>query len=289
MLDPQTQTPQSRRRRVRASHTKHRMWAETQAWRNPWMFPHVGNAPWWQLEPEHPPGSSGAHSWVDASGESITLYQPDNITAAPSLCGWLYGEGIFASEGDFKANIDDENFSGTGTYVHKANLTSCPQDSFDNVPDEVRCKIAKCLFCIEDWGRWKSRGYTDEDATSVVEARFEDGYMGRSADGWAYIDEDLDDSDPDDFGMNSLGHMFTFGRDGFWKVCMNAPANLRDEISAFAGQHPAVQATSGFEELPSDHSPGACDWQEQYNDDNDKDELMVLIRLLRAVMPFIAT
>ena len=60
----------------------------------------------------------------------------------------------------------------------------------DTELDDLRYRIARSTFCLEDWVRWKNREYSDEDVVSAVEDRFNNGYMGKTLDGWAYFEDD---------------------------------------------------------------------------------------------------
>ena len=91
---------------------------------------------------------------------------------------------------------------------------------WDHQPlDDLRCRIARSLFCLEDWARWRNREYSDEDAVLAVEDRFTYGHMGKtSADGWAYIEADLSEDYEQEYQemkVNRLGHVFTYSRSDF--------------------------------------------------------------------------
>ena len=64
---------------------------------------------------------------------------------------------------------------------------------FPEIPISTHGRLAEFLFCIEDWARWRRRGYDVEEAENTVAARFEYGYMSSSPSGWVYVDDDDDD------------------------------------------------------------------------------------------------
>jgi hypothetical protein len=76
-----------------------------------------------------------------------------------TLCTTLYGDGVSGSS----------QLSYCGNLVPLAHED--PPEAMadvgdggkvkDAVLDELRHDIAKCLFCLEDWARWKGRGYSD--------------------------------------------------------------------------------------------------------------------------------
>ena len=162
----------------------------------------------------------------------------------------------------------------------------------DTELDDLRYRIAKSMFCLEDWVRWKNREYSDEGAASAVEDRFNNGYIGKTQDGWAYIDDDTGDrceKEEQEIKVNGLGHVFTFWRSKFWQHCREAPDDLRKALTAFAVSHPPAQPTSGitlmnFEVAFFTHELAAFSWQEQYSDEDDEDRLTTLLRLLRRLV-----
>ena len=126
----------------------------------------------------------------------------------------------------------------------------------------------------------------------AVEAPFEYGHMGKTSEGWTYIDDDLEETyekNRMEMQMNRLGHAFTYRRQEFWQLCIDAPVCLHKEVTAFAASQPPARPTSeldhsDFEAAFFSHAPAACEWQECYTDQNDDDDLMALIRLLRALV-----
>ena len=68
----------------------------------------------------------------------------------------------------------------------------------DDVVDEIRSYIAKYSFCLEDWARWKKRGYSDEETRLSVESRFEYGYIGWTSNGWGYIEDEVVEENDND-------------------------------------------------------------------------------------------
>jgi len=85
-----------------------------------------------------------------------------------------------------------------------------------------------------------------------------------------------------------LGHMFTFNRQHFWKLLGNIPTELRKELVEFGLTHPPrftdhVIEPSAFEEVYFNHDEAAFCWQEEWSDEHEDDDLLVLIRLLRKV------
>ena len=226
--------------------------------------------------------------------DHIRMVSQELETLKANLCATLYGEGInpgvlhlyFSTfdDGEHKG-MDDED----GMDSHILHNT---EDLRDDHLDEIRRNIAKSLFCLEDWALWKKRGYSDEEASSAVEGRFECGHIGRTPDGWVYIEEDFDAEDETELQnmeMNRLGHMFTFRRAEFWQYCRCAPDDLRRSVTTFAVNHPMVQlapdlAFPDFERAYFDNAVAAFEWQEHYSDSDEADDLVALLQMLRALV-----
>lgn len=209
------------------------------------------------------------------------------------MCEWLYGDGIAAEATSAQSYIDDQHCIDESTNSSEAVSDDASVVNIDIVEndllDDIRYTIAKSLFCLEDFVRWKARDYNDIDALEAVESRFDYGHVRRTPDGWKYIEEDFDEqseADDKELLVNKLGHLFTYRRPEFWQHCPEAPFDLRKDITAFAVSHPACEATSdldppAFEEAFRNHDPSSYSWQGCHNDDHEEDELMTLLRLLR--------
>jgi hypothetical protein len=187
-------------------------------------------------------------------------------------------------DGDHNSRYDDD-----GIDAHPLCNTGELQD--DQL-DEIRRKIAKSLFCLEEWARWKKRGCSDEEASSAVEDRFECGHIGRTPEGWAYIEEDFDDESENELQtmeMNRLRHVLKFRRAEFWQYCRCAPDDLRRSVTTFAVNHPMVQlapdlAFPDFERAYFDNAVADFEWQEHYSDSDEADDLVALLQMLRALV-----
>ena len=98
--------------------------------------------------------------------------------------------------------------------IGEVSLAAAKEDEFqigefrDEALEEIRYKVAKSLFCLEDRSRWKERCYSDEETLVAVKGRFDHGHMGKTSDGWTYSEEYLDechDQEQMDMEMNRLG------------------------------------------------------------------------------------
>ena len=185
----------------------------------------------------------------------------------------LYGDGFslkpLASTSEYMtltASASDE-CTGEGK-DHRGGLDEVRED---DLLTETRWNIANNFFCLEDWARWKARGYSDEDSCAAVESRFEDGYIGWSSDGWAYFENDVDeDSDQElcELEVNWMGHLFIFGRSQFDVILQDAPPSS-DELVAkliqlssqvpLAGEHSSY-TKSAFQHLYLSCSAQAFSW-----------------------------
>jgi hypothetical protein len=298
------------------------MWTESRGILHPWnLFPY-GGTPWWQPEPECPPSYVGGEAGdVEGIGHDASCYsiwdgpvenevdskcvglspKPfDNVVQQMAdlnaeLCIWLYGEGIGASvDHDIVELFDDGLVRNDGlvdAYLD-SKLDGQTDEWYADALDDLRFRVAKSIFCFEDFARWKNRDYNDDDAILAVEERFKYGRMAKTPEGWTYMEDDSSDRDEEDYRemrINRLGHVFTFERKDFWQRCRNAPDELRRALTSFAVQHPPLQNTSDltwkvFEDFFIAHASVAYAWQEHYSDDNDEDSLMTLIGLIRRLV-----
>ena len=156
----------------------------------------------------------------------------------------------------------------------------------------ARRNIERSLFCLQDWARWKDRGCSDDEARPAVESRYENGYIGWTSDGWAYVNDDIsEDSDREsaEVEVDWLGYLF-FGRTLFASALQDAPPSS-DEVVAkliqLASQVPIVAehgayGKSDFERLYLSGSPEAGEWQGRVPD-SEEDHDSLLLSLLRAM------
>ena len=84
-----------------------------------------------------------------------------------------------------------------------------------------------------------------------------------------------------------LGHMFTFARQHFWKLG-DIPKELRKELVEFGLTHPPRFTNhfiepSAFEEVYFKDVEVAHSWQEEWSDEHEDDDLLVLLRFLRKI------
>ena len=80
--------------------------------------------------------------------------------------------------------------------------------------------------------------------------------------------------------------MFTFDQAQFWKQLGGIDRELRKEIVSFGLQHLArstnhVARPSDFEEMYFRDVEAAHLWQEEWSDENDDDEFLALLELIR--------
>ena len=85
-----------------------------------------------------------------------------------------------------------------------------------------------------------------------------------------------------------LGHMFTFDRQHFWKLLGDIPKELRKELVEFGLTHPPRFTNdfierSAFEEVYFKDVEVAHSWQEEWSDEHEDDDLLVLLRFLRKI------
>jgi hypothetical protein len=220
------------------------------------------------------------------SGISSVVRSMDSLQ--DQLCEWLYGDGPCGPDVclsvHHQASHDDVM---TMEKLCENEYNDVPQ-VHDDVLDEIRSNIAKYLFCLEDWARWKKRGYSDEEACLSVESWFEDGYIGRTSNGWGYIeDEVVEENDKDEERVeleeNWMGNLFVYGRAQFITILHAAPASQNEfvvELIRLASQvtpiaeHSAISKPE-FERLYFNHSTKAFEWQEEVPDGDDCDSLLL--------------
>ena len=63
------------------------------------------------------------------------------------------------------SNLLEETSHDSQSRVHASEWDHHP-------PDDLLCRIARSLFCLEGWVRWKTRGYSDIGGDEAVEERF---------------------------------------------------------------------------------------------------------------------
>ena len=156
----------------------------------------------------------------------------------------------------------------------------------DEALENIRYAIAKNLFCLEDWCRWKNREYSDEEAVLAIESWFEDGYIGRTSSGWGYIEDTMEDSSDDgelELEVNWMGHLFVFGRAKFLTAIESASTShgeLAKELTNLASQvapvaESAIISKTVFEQLFGNGHKDAYEWQESVPDAEDCDSVLL--------------